>query len=115
MVEFTQGDIWWAELPVPVGSGPGYRRPVVVVQGNALNRSRLATVVCVPLTSNLTWTDAPGNTLLTARATGLPKDSVANASQIVPLDRSLFADRVGRLGPKQLEQILHGIDVVLGR
>jgi mRNA interferase MazF len=88
---------------------------VVVVQGNALNRSRLATVVCVPLTSNLTWADAPGNTLLTTRATGLPKDSVAIASHIVPLDRALFTDRVGRLGPKQLDQILHGIDVVLGR
>jgi mRNA interferase MazF len=88
---------------------------VVVVQGNPLNRSRIATVVCVPLTSNLTWADAPGNTLLSAKATRLPKDSVANASQIVPIDRSFLAERVGRLGPKQLAQILHGIDVVLGR
>ncbi len=115
MVEVAQGDIWWADLPEPGGSGPGFRRPVVVVQGNPLNRSRIATVVCVPLTSNLTWADAPGNTLLAAKATGLPKDSVANASQIITIDRSFLAERVGRLGPKQLAQVLHGIDVVLGR
>jgi mRNA interferase MazF len=115
VVEVAQGDIWWAELPEPAGSGPGFRRPVVVVQGNPLNRSRIGTVVCVPLTSNLTWADAPGNTLLAAKATGLPKDSVANASQIITIDRSFLAERVGRLGPKQLAQVLHGIDVVLGR
>lgn len=115
MVEITQGDVWWAELPAPTGSGPGFRRPIVVVQGNALNRSRIATVVCVPLTSNTLWATAPGNVLLSKAAAGLPKDSVANASQIVALDRSLLAQRVGRLRPKHLQQILHGIDVVLGR
>ena len=70
-----QGEVWWAELPDPVGSGPGFRRPVLIVQGEALNRSRLATVVCVPLTSNLRWATAPGNVLLPAQRTGLPKDS----------------------------------------
>jgi mRNA interferase MazF len=115
VVEVSQGDVWWAELPEPAGSGPGFRRPVVVVQGNALNRSRIATVVCVPLTSNLVWSGAPGNTLLRARAAGLPKDSVANASQIVSIDRAFLAERTGRLSPKQLSQILHGIDIVLGR
>lgn len=115
MVAVTQGEVWWAELPEPVGSGPGFRRPVVVVQGNSLNRSRLATVVCVPLTSNLTWAEAPGNTLLSAKATGLPKASVANASLIVSLDRSVLARKVGKIAPKQMEQILQEIDVVLGR
>jgi mRNA interferase MazF len=115
VVDITQGDIWWADLPDPSGSGPGFRRPVVVVQGNALNRSRIATVVCVPLTSNITWAGAPGNTLLSTRSTHLPKDSVANVSQIIAVDRTLLTDRVGRLAPKQLAQILHGIDVVLGR
>jgi mRNA interferase MazF len=115
MVEVGQGEVWWAELPEAVGSGPGFRRPVVVVQGNPLNRSRIATVVCVPLTSNLTWADAPGNTRLSPTATGLPKESVANASQIIAIDRGLLTERVGRLGPKQLAQILHGIDVILGR
>lgn len=111
----AQADVWWAELPEPVGSGPGFRRPVVVIQGDALNRSRLGTVVCVPLTSNLAWAGAPGNVLLRARATGLPKDSVANVSQIVALDRSLLVERVGHLSRKQLELLLVGIDVVLGR
>jgi mRNA interferase MazF len=115
VVEVAQGDVWWAELPEPAGSGPGFRRPVVVVQGNSLNRSRIATVVCVPLTSNLVWAGAPGNTLLRAKATGLPKDSVANASQIVAIDRSFLAERIGRLAPRELQQVLHGIDVVLGR
>jgi mRNA interferase MazF len=115
VVEVAQGDIWWADLPEPGGSGPGFRRPVVVVLGDPLNRSRIATVVCVPLTSNLTWADAPGNTRLAAKATGLPRDSVANASQIITIDRSFLAERVGRLGAKQLAQVLHGIDVVLGR
>lgn len=88
---------------------------MVVVQGNHLNRSRIATAVCVPVTSNITWAGAPGNVLLLAKATGLPKDSVANVSQIIALDRSLLSERVGRVGPKQLEQILYGVDIVLGR
>ena len=115
MVDVAQGDIWWADLPEPSGSGPGLRRPVVVVQGNALNRSRIATVVCVPLTSNTIWAQAPGNTLLVAKATGLPKDSVANVSQIITLDRSYLTERVGRLAAKPFARILHGIDIVLGR
>ena len=111
----AQGEIWWADLPEPVGSGPGYRRPVVVVQGEAFNRSRLATAVCVPLTSNLDWAEAPGNVSLPARATGLPKDSVANVSQLVTLDRALLTERAGRLSRKQLDLVLLGIDLVLGR
>lgn len=115
MVEVSQGEVWWADLPEPAGSGPGLRRPIVVVQGNGLNRSRVATVVCVPLTSNLAWADAPGNTVLPARITRLPRDSVANASQILAIDRAFLVERVGRLEPKQFAQVLHGIDVVLGR
>ena len=111
----TQGDVWWADLPEPTGSEPGFRRPVVVVQGDALNRSRIATVVCVPLTSNFAWAKAPGNVVLPSRATGLAKDSVANVSQVVALDRSFLTEYVGRLSSKPLEAILRGIDVVLGR
>lgn len=111
----SQGDVCWAELPEPTGSGPGFRRPVVVVQGEALNRSRVATAVCVPLTSNLRWADAPGNVLLTAGMTGLPKDSVANVSQVVALDRTLLEERVGRLPPATIELLLAGLDTVLGR
>ena len=115
MVEIAQGEIWWADLPMPGGSGPGFRRPLVVVQGNPLNRSRLPTVVCVPLTSNLAWEAAPGNTLVLAKTSGLPKDSVANASQLFAIDRSFLSTRVGKLAPKRLEQILASVDVVLGR
>jgi mRNA interferase MazF len=88
---------------------------VVIVQGDALNRSRIGSVVCVPLTSNLRWADAPGNVSLTARLTGLPKDSVANVSQIVALDRALLTEAVGKLSRAKLELLLAGIDVILGR
>ena len=111
----SQGEIWWAELPAPTGSGPGFRRPVVVVQGEALNRSRLATAVCVPLTSNLRWAEAPANVLLAARTTGLPRNSVANASQVVALDRTLLEERAGKLPRATIDLLLSGLDVVLGR
>ena len=111
----SQGEIWWADLPAPSGSGPGFRRPVVVVQGESLNRSRIATEVCVPLTSNLRWAEAPGNVALSARITGLAKDSVANVSQIVALDRGLLTECVGKLSRGKMELVLAGIDVVLGR
>ena len=111
----SQGEIWWTDLPAPAGSGPGLRRPVVVVQGDALNRSRIATVVCVPLTSNLKWEGAPGNVSLPARLTGLPKDSVANVSLIVSMDKDFLTERVGRLARAKLQLVLAGIDVVLGR
>ena len=115
MVEISQGEVWWADLPIPRGSGPGFRRPVVVVQGDALNRSRLGTVVCVPLTSNLGWQDAPGCTFLPAKVSGLPKDSVANGTLIVAVDRAFFHERTAKLPPKRLAQVLQGIEVVLGR
>lgn len=111
----SQGDVCWAELPAPTGSGPGFRRPVVVIQGDAFNRSRIATVVCVPLTGNLRWADAPGNVLLTTRMTGLPKDSVANVSQVIALDRVLLEERVGRISRAKIDLLLAGLNAVLGR
>jgi mRNA interferase MazF len=87
----------------------------VVVQGDALNRSRIATVVCVPLTSNLKWALAPGNVHLPASLTGLPKDSVANVSQVVSVDKELLTARVGKLPRSKLELVLSGIDSVLGK
>ena len=111
----SQGEVWWADLPTPVGSGPGYRRPVVVVQGDAFNASAIGTVVSVPLTSTLRWADAPGNVRLAARSTGLPRDSVANVSQIVTLDRTVLTERIGKLSRARIDLVLAGIDVVLGR
>jgi mRNA interferase MazF len=87
----------------------------VVAQGDPLNRSRIATVVCVPLTSNLRWADAPGNVPLPAGATKLAKDSVANVSQVVALDKTLLTERVGKLPRAKVDLILSGIDIVLGR
>jgi mRNA interferase MazF len=114
-VVIAQGEIWWADLPDPVGSGPGLRRPVVIVQSDAINRSRISTAVCVPLTSNLRWADAPGNVALPTRLTRLPKESVANVSQLVTLDKSLLTDRVGKLPRAKVDLILAGIDVIFGR
>lgn len=111
----SQGEIWWADLPEPSSSEAGYRRPVVVAQCDAFNRSRIRTVVCVPLTSNLRWADAPGNVLLDEGATGLPKASVANVSQIATLDREWLTDKVGELPEEKLQLVLFGIDILLGR
>lgn len=111
----SQGDVCWVDLGHPAGSETGYRRPAVIVQGNAFNRSRIATVVCVPLTSNLRRADAPGNVLLSANHTGLPKDSVANVSQIAAVDRARLSEPVGRLPEAKLQSLLSGIDIVLGR
>jgi mRNA interferase MazF len=115
MVTVSQGEVWWAELGEPRGSKPGFRRPILVVQGDSLNRSRLATTIGVALTSNVKWASAPGNVLLPGSATGLPKESVANVSQIVTLDKSELTERVGKLAKAKMELVLSGIDVVLGR
>ena len=111
----SQGDIWWADLPEPVGSGPGFRRPVVVIQCDPFNRSRIATVVCVPLTTNTRWANVPGNVLLGARITNLPADSIANASQVIALDKELLIEHVGKLPRAKLELVLAGLDAILGR
>lgn len=111
----AQGDIWWADLGDPVGSAPGYRRPVLVVQCDALNASRLATAVCVPLTSQLKWAEAPGNVRLSASETGLDRDSVANVSAVVALDKDQLTERVGKISRRKLDLVFAGIDVVLGR
>jgi mRNA interferase MazF len=111
----AQSEVWWADLADPIGSTPGYRRPVVVIQSDALNRSQRATVVCVVLTSNLRWSVAPGNLLLSAKYTSLDRDSVANASQLVTIDKRQLTERVGRIPQRQLEAIFSGIDRVMGR
>jgi mRNA interferase MazF len=114
-VVIEQSEVWWADLEEPIGSAPGYRRPVVVAQCNAFNRSRIGTVVCVPVTSNLKWAEAPGNVLLPRSETGLEQDSVANVSLIIALDKQQLTDRVRKLPRRRFELILAGIDVILGR
>lgn len=109
-----RGDVWWASLPEPVGSEPGYRRPLLVVQADSFNQSRIQTVLGVALTTNLRLAEAPGNLLLTSRQTGLPKDCVANVSQIVTADRRTLTERVSALPPPLMEKIEAGLRLVLG-
>ena len=113
VTQVFHGDVWWADLPPPTGSGAGFRRPVLVVQGDALNRTQLATTLCVPLTSNLRWADALGNVVLRAKDTGLSKDSVANVSLVTAFDHTLFESRVGRIRAALVQEVLAGIRLVL--
>lgn len=115
MVAVSQGEIWWADLAEPSGSAPGFRRPVLVVQCNAINRSRISTAGCVPLTRNLVWAEAPGNVELASDVTGLTKDSVANVSQVLTIDRAFLTDRVGKLPQSLLRLVIDGIGVILGQ
>jgi mRNA interferase MazF len=112
-MELARGDVWWADLPVPQGSEPGYRRPLLIVQNDAFNRSRLPTVIAVVLTGNVRLVDAPGNVLIPAKASGLPRDSVANVSQVVTVDRNALTERVGRLPGSVIEQVADGLRLAL--
>lgn len=108
-----RGYLWWASLPLPAGSEPGYRRPVLVVQADSFNRSRIQTVVVVAITSNVALGQAPGNVLLSKRATGLPKASVANVSRMLTLDRSMLARKIGSLPSEEMRKVDAGLRLVL--
>jgi len=108
-----RGAIWWAELPDPVASEPGYRRPVLIIQSNAFNRSHIHTVVAVVITANLRLAEAPGNVRLAARESGLPKDSVANVSQIITVDKTFLVAKCGQVGEGTMRAIEAGVRLVL--
>ena len=108
-----RGSVWWAELPEPRGAEPGYRRPLLIVQADALNRSRIQTIVAVVLTSNVRLLDAPGNVLVPAKLSGLPRDSVANVSQVVTPDRDSLREQAGKLPPKVMKEVGDGLRLVL--
>ena len=108
-----RGEVWWATLPGPRGSEPGYRRPVLVVQADAFNQSRIRTVVVAVITSNTRMENAPGNVMLTKKESGLSKRSVVNVSQIVTLDKSYLSERVKRLPRGQLEAVDRGLRLVM--
>jgi mRNA interferase MazF len=110
-----QGDVWWADLADPPGSTARYRRPVIVIQGDAINQSRIETAICVPLTSNLKWADAPGNVLVRSAVSGLDRDSVAQVTLVLAVDKVYLSERVGRVPPTLLGAVLSGLDLVLGR
>ena len=108
-----RGEIWWATLPEPVGSEPGYRRPTLIIQSNNFNRSRISTVIAVVITSNIKLAEAPGNVFLPRNVTGLPKDSVANISQVITIDKSFLTERVGFLPIDFLQRVEAGLRLVL--
>ena len=108
-----RGEIWWADLEEPSGSSPGYRRPVIVIQADAFNRSRIGTVIAVVLTSNARLVDAPGNVLIERKQSGLPRDSIANVSQVVTLDRGYLSERVCKLPPRTMASIDAGLRLAL--
>jgi len=108
-----RGDIRWAQLPDPVASEPGYRRPVVIIQSNTFNRSRIRTVVEAVVTSNLRLAEAPGNVFLPASVSGLPKDSVINVSQIITVDREFLKEPCGRVPARVMKAIDEGLRLVL--
>jgi mRNA interferase MazF len=108
-----RGEIWWTTLPEPVGSEPGFRRPVLIVQSNDFNRSRINTVIAVVITSNTRLAEAPGNVFLPRHVTGLSKDSVANISQVITIDKSFLTERIGSLPSQVLQQIETGLRLVL--
>jgi len=108
-----RGAVWWAELPDPVASEPGFRRPVVIVSSDVFNQSRIRTVVAVVLTSNLRLAEAPGNVLIAATDSGLPKDSVANVSQVITIDKRFLTKRCGRLSSLASKTLDSGLRLVL--
>ena len=109
-----RGEIWWAELPVPVGSGPGYRRPVLIIQADPFNQSRIQTVIVAVITKNLALAEAPGNVLLSTRSSHLPMDSVVNVSQILTIDKSLLTEYVSTLTEKKINQVEVGLRLAMG-
>jgi mRNA interferase MazF len=108
-----RGEIWWASLPEPSGSMPGFRRPIVIVQSNDFNHSPIRTVLAAVVTSNLRLADAPGNVLLAAKGTGLSKDSVVNISQLITVNKSFLTEKIGRLTAKQMQEVDAGLRLVL--
>ncbi len=108
-----RGEVWWADLPEPEGSEPGFRRPVLVVQADEFNRSRIRTVIAAAITSNTALAAAPGNVSLPKRSVGLGRESVVNVSQIVTLDKRFLTERAGRLSEAKLRQVEDGLRLTL--
>jgi mRNA interferase MazF len=108
-----RGEIRWATLAAPNGSGPGFRRPILVIQSNEFNDSRISTVICAVITSNLALAQAPGNVLLAKKISGLKKESVANVSQLFTIDRNFLSESIGRLPSRKLREVDDGIRLAL--
>ena len=113
-MEIARGDIWWADLPDPVASDPGGTRPVLVVQASSFNRSHIATVLVVVITTNERLATLPGNVPISPRGTGLKQPSVANVSQIITADRAFLRERIGRVSSETMARVDSGLRLVLG-
>jgi mRNA interferase MazF len=109
----VRGEIWWANLPSPSSSEPGFRRPVLIIQSDSFNRSKINTVICAVITSNLGLAKAPGNVMLEKKDTNLPKSSVVNVSQIVTLDKTFLTECVGTLNKRVFKKVENGVRLVL--
>jgi len=108
-----RGEIWWAVLPRPKRSEPGYRRPLLIVQSDDFNRSRINTVIAAVITSNLYLAQAPGNVVLSKKTSGLPRKSVVNVSQLITIDKAFFKEKAGALPLKNMQEVDIGIRLVL--
>ena len=108
-----RGQIWWAGLPEPVGSGPGFRRPVLIIQSDVFNSSRIQTVIVAVITSNVNLGRAPGNVILRAGFSDLKVDSVVNVSQLITIDQSLLTEYAGTVAPRTMSQVDRGLRLVL--
>ena len=108
-----RGEIWWADLPDPFGSSPGYRRPVLVVQDDEFNQSLINTVIVAAITGNIRISKAKGNVLITSNQSGLSKDSVINVSQLLTIDKSVLIEYVSTLSESKIEQVAQGLRLVL--
>ena len=108
-----RGELWWANLGTPAGSSPGYRRPVLILQSNDFNRSRIATVIAAVITSNMRLAQAPGNVTLPKKASRLPHESVINVSQIITLDKRFLTEKVGSISLRYMKQVDAGVKLVL--
>ena len=108
-----RGEIWWADLPMPMGSEPGYRRPILIIQDNTFNQSRINTIIAVIITSNTELAKSPGNVLLPIGTSGLSKASVVNVSQIITIDKSILIEKIGRLSENYQEEVDEGLRIVL--
>jgi len=107
-----RGELWWASLPEPAGSGPGFRRPLLIISSDSFNASRISTVVTAVVTSNLRLAEAPGNVRIPTRGTGLSRSSVVNVSQVLTVDKSFLTERIGRVAHAQLAEIDEGLRLV---
>ena len=108
-----RGEIWWASLPAPSGSGPGFRRPYLIISADSFNKSRINTVIAAVITSNLRLGDAPGNVRVPAKGTGLSKPSVVNVSQVITVDKSFLTERVGQLPSRLVAEVNNGLRLAL--